>query len=66
MWGTLGVVGLALGVVVVSIFLLGLGTLLKKGRCSLGACGGALAGSAACDGCPSETDAAEPPRPMEV
>lgn len=60
----LGAGALALGVVVLSIFLLGLGTLLKRGRCSLRGCGGERAGDA-CDACPS-AGRSEPQPPLEV
>lgn len=58
----LGVVLLTLAVVTLSIFLLGLGTLLK-GRCLLRRCGvEGPAGGDACDGCPrAERPEAHPP-----
>ena len=61
----LGVVLLTLAVVTLSIFLLGLGSLLK-GRCVLRRCGveGPPAGDA-CDGCPRAEQPAPQP-PMEV
>ena len=60
----LGVVLLSLAVVVLSIFLLGLGTLLK-GRCLLRRCGAEGPAGDACEGCPSNRQPAPQP-PMEV
>lgn len=60
----LGVVLLSLAVVTLSIFLLGLGTLLK-GRCILRRCGVEGPVGDACDGCP-RAEKPEPQPPMEV
>ncbi len=60
----LGVVLLSLAVVALSIFLLGLGTLLK-GRCILRRCGVEGPAGDACDGCP-RAEQPEPQPPMEV
>ena len=57
----LGVVLLSLAVVALSIFLLGLGTLLK-GRCMLRRCGVEGPAGDACDGCPrAEQPESHPP-----
>ena len=60
----LGVVLLTLAVVTLSIFLLGLGTLLK-GRCLLRRCGVEGPAGDACDGCPRGQQPGSHP-PMEV
>ena len=64
MFQALVVVLLSLAVVVLSIFLLGLGSLLK-GRCILRRCGPEGPAGDACDGCPSARRP-EPHPPMEV
>ena len=64
MWQALGVVLLSLVVVGLSIFLLGLGSILK-GRCVLRRCGVEGPVGDACEGCPSNREAAPQP-PMEV
>ena len=60
----LGVVLLTLLVVGLSIFLLGLGSLLK-GRCILRRCGAEGPVGDACEGCPSARPP-DPPPPIEV
>ena len=60
----LGVVLLTLGVVAVSIFLLGLGSLLKR-RCTLRGCGVEGPVGDACDGCPRAPQP-NPHPPLEV
>ncbi len=60
----LGVVLLSLAVVALSIFLLGLGSILK-GRCVLRRCGVDGPVGDACDGCPRAQDP-EPQPPIEV
>ena len=64
MFQALVVVLLSLAVVVLSIFLLGLGSLLK-GRCVLRRCGPEGPAGDACDGCPSARRPESHP-PMEV
>ena len=64
MFQALAVVLLSLVVVGLSIFLLGLGSLLK-GRCILRRCGAEGPVGDACDGCPSNRQAAPHP-PMDV
>jgi hypothetical protein len=61
----LGVVLLSLAVITLSIFLLGLGTLLKGGRCVLRRCGVEEPAGDACDGCP-RAEQPEPHPPMDV
>ena len=71
MLAALGAAALALGVIVLSVFLLGLGTLLKRGACTLrGECGvgESTAGRSpakACAGCPS-TRSSSPQPTLEV
>ena len=60
----LGVVLLTLGVVALSIFLLGLGSLLKR-RCSLRGCGVEGPVGDSCDGCPRARQP-DPYPPLEV
>ena len=60
----LGVVLLSLAVVALSIFLLGLGSILK-GRCVLRRCGVDGPVGDACDGCPRAQEP-EPQPPIEV
>ncbi len=64
MWQALGVILLSLGVVVLSIFLLGLGSLLK-GRCTLRGCGPEGPAGDTCDGCPRAGPSESHP-PIEV
>lgn len=60
MFEALGIVLLAAVVVVGSVFLLGLGTLLRR-RCDLGRCGEAA--EEACSGCPNAARGASDPAP---
>ncbi len=60
----LGIVLLSLAVVALSIFLLGLGSILK-GRCVLRRCGVDGPVGDACDGCPRAEQPAPHP-PMDV
>ncbi len=64
MWQALGIVLLSLAVVALSIFLLGLGSILK-GRCVLRRCGVEGPEGDACDGCP-RAQQPEPQPPIEV
>jgi len=64
MWQALGIVLLSLAVVALSIFLLGLGSILK-GRCVLRRCGVDGPVGDACDGCP-RAQQPEPQPPIEV
>lgn len=64
MWQAFGVVLLTLAVVTLSIFLLGLGSLLK-GRCLLRRCGPDGPVGDACDGCPRAPEPDSQP-PIEV
>jgi len=64
MWQALGIVLLSLAVVALSIFLLGLGSILK-GRCVLRRCGVDGPAGDACDRCP-RAEQPEPQPPIEV